>query len=403
MSTISADTAPRGLAPVGIVVAGLIGVGFSLRTLMAALPPLEPVLRSDLGLSGAAIGVLTTLPVLCMGLLAPLAARVGHRFGSGRVVTVAGGLVAVGNLLRGFGGLTWPLFAGTLVAGVGIAVAGTLMPGLVKGFFPPHRTGLATGLSMLAMMSGAGLASAASVPLANGLGSWPLSLSLWGVLAALGLLAWLPVGRVAHRMHLAADPTETAPGRLPWRSTTALLLSLLMACQSVQFYSTLAWLSPTYVDQHWTPEASGLLLSVFTGAQLVSGLLAPWLTDRVHDWRILLIASCVFGAAGEAGVWLAPTAAPWVWAVLLGCGQGAAFALGLVLLVRYAVDAAASARLTAMVFLIGYTIAAWGPTALGAVRDATGSDRWIWLILLLFMVPQAVSSVLLRPGLERVS
>ena len=39
---------------------------------------------------------------------------------------------------------------------------------------------------------------------------------------------------------------------------------------------------------------------------------------------------------GELGVWLAPESLPWVWALLLGAGQGACFALGLALLVRYA-------------------------------------------------------------------
>ena len=282
-----------------VVVAGLVGVGFSLRTLMASLPPLEPALRTDLGLSGAEIGVLTTVPVLCMGLFAPVAARVGHRFGAGRVVAAAVALVAVGNLLRGLGDLTWPLFLGTLVAGVGIALAGTLMPGLVKGFFPPHRTGLATGLTMFAMMGGAGVASAVTVPVADALGSWPLSLGLWGVIAALGLVAWLPVARIAHRRHVATDPPQTASGRLPWRSATALLVAAFMACQSVQFYSSLAWLAPTYVDEHWTPAGSGLLLALFTGAQLVSGLVGPWLTDKVRDERVLLLAACASGLAGE--------------------------------------------------------------------------------------------------------
>ncbi|MEO7070238.1 MAG: MFS transporter [Nostocoides sp.] len=402
MSSTRAPT-PGAAAPLGLVVLGLVGVGFSLRSLMAALPPLEPALRTDLGLSGAEIGVLTTLPVLCMGLLAPVAARVGHRFGAGRAVGIAMVLVALGNLLRGLGELTWPLYLGTLVAGVGIALAGTLMPGLVKGFFPPQRTGLATGLSMLAMMGGAGVASAVSVPLADELGSWALSLGLWGVVAAIGLVVWLPVARLAHRAHLAADRPGTATHRLPWRSRTAWLVAAFMACQSVQFYSTLAWLAPTYVDERWTPAASGLLLSVFTGAQLVSGLVWPWLTDKVHDWRVLLLAACVVGVTGELGVWLAPTAVPWIWALLLGIGQGAAFALGLVLLVRYAVDAAASARFTALCFLICYTTAAIGPTALGAVRDATGSDRWIWAILVAVMVPQAVSALVLRPDRPKVS
>jgi CP family cyanate transporter-like MFS transporter len=64
------------------------------------------------------------------------------------------------------------------------------------------------------------------------------------------------------------------------------------------------------------------------------------------------VAAGVLGGLGQVGVWLAPDSAPWLWAVLLGAGQGAAFALGLVLLVRYAATPRDSARLTAMAFLV---------------------------------------------------
>ena len=44
------------------------------------------------------------------------------------------------------GGQAWVLYAGTFVAGVGLALGGTLLPGLVKALFPPGRSGLVTGL-----------------------------------------------------------------------------------------------------------------------------------------------------------------------------------------------------------------------------------------------------------------
>ena len=94
-------------------------------------------------------------------------------------------------------------------------------------------------------------------------------------------------------------------------------------------------------------------MAVFTGAQLVSGLLAPALLDHVGDARVLLVAATLLGGSGEVGVWLAPEAAPWVWALLLGAGQGACFALGLALLVRYAATPRDSARLTAMSGFVG--------------------------------------------------
>lgn len=381
-----------------LVVIGVVAVSLSMRTLMTSLPPLLPRIRDDLGLSSVWLGVLTTLPVLCMGLLAPAAARLGLRLGVARCISIAMVALALGNLVRGFGNEVVALYLGTLCAGAGIALAGTLLPGMVKGFFPEGRAGLATGLQMLAMMGGAGVAAAVSVPLAGALGDWDLSLGFWGLVAVVGVVFWLPVDRAVHRGGDHDQHPADVSQRLPWRSPTAWLVAAYLAIQSWQFYSTLAWLSPTYVGHGWDAQDAGLLLSVFTGAQLVSGLIGPAITDRVSDWRIPLVGAALCGLAGQTGVWAAPEAAPWVWALLLGAAQGTSFAIGLVLLVRYAVSPAAAARFTAMAFLVSYTVASMGPTTMGAVRDLTGGYSAIWLALALLMLVQLAATLTLKPG-----
>ncbi|MEO7267884.1 MAG: MFS transporter [Knoellia sp.] len=394
----SSPSAAEGGPSLTLIVIGVVAVALSMRTLMTSLPPLLPQIREDLGLSSVWLGVLTTLPVLCMGLLAPAAARLGLRLGVARCISIAMVAVAVGNLVRGFGHDVAALYLGTLCAGAGIALAGTLLPGMVKSSFPAGRAGLATGLQMFAMMGGAAVAAAITVPLSAALGDWNLSLAFWGLVALVGAAVWAPVDVSMHR---GGDHDRHPPDlshRLPWRSRTAWLVAAFLAVQSWQFYSTLAWLSPTYVGHGWDAQDAGLLLSVFTGAQFVSGLVAPAITDRVGDWRIPLVGAGLCGLAGQTGVWTAPDAAPWLWAVLLGTAQGASFAVGLVLLVRYAVSPAAAARFTAMAFLISYTVASMGPTTMGAVRDLTGDYSAIWLVLALLMLVQLAATMTLKPS-----
>lgn len=401
--TASVPAASAARTPRWAVVAAIVLVAANLRTLMASLPPLAESVRADLGLSSAWMGVLTTLPVLCMGLLAPVANQVGRRVGS--AVAVGGGLtvILVGVVVRGLGqGAVWSLYTGTFVAGAGIALAGTLLPGIVKAVFPARRAGLGTGLTMVAMMGAAGVASAAAVPLADALGGWSRSLLVWAPLAALALVAWAPVARAVHRHTLPDDSPDDVSHALPWGSATAWLVAAYLTCQSWQFYSSLAWLAPTYESHGWSARGAGLLMAVFTGSQLVSGLVAPTLLDRVPDARVLLVLAGVLGGSGELGVWLAPDAAPWAWALLLGAGQGAAFGLGLALLVRYAVTPRDSARLTAMAFLVSYTVAAFGPAATGVVEDVTGSFAPVWGLLALVMVFQLAAALRLGPGLPRV-
>jgi len=404
--TTSPNAAPRRHphgAPTWVVVASLVLVAANLRTLMASLPPLARTISADLGLSSAWMGVLTTLPVLCMGLLAPVANQVARRVGTASAVGGGITLVLVGLVVRGLGGgQVWSLYAGTVVAGAGIALAGTLLPGVVKAVFPARRSGLGTGLTMVAMMGLAAVASAASVPLAQSLGGWSQSLLAWAPLAALAVLAWLPMARAVRRHTVPEPPQADVSHALPWGSVTAWVLAVYLACQSWQFYSSLAWLAPTYEAVGWTARDAGLLMAVFTGAQLVSGLAAPALLDHVGDARVLLVGATLLGGFGELGVWLAPEALPWAWALLLGAGQGACFALGLALLVRYAVTARDSARLTAMAFLVSYTIASFGPATMGAVEDATGGFSALWALLALVAVPQLWFALRLRPGLTPV-
>ena len=389
------------LPPVWLMALALVAVAANLRTAMASVPPLTESIAADLGLSNTALGALTTLPVLCMGMFAPFAQRIAARLGASASIELSIACVAAGLGLRFAGGATWPLYAGTFLAGVGIAIGGTLLPGLVKELFPPERAGLVTGLYMLAMMGGAGASSALSVTLEGWLGSWPAALGSWSALALVGVLAWVPVLR-GHARHRAANPSVVAHARLPWRDVTAWLVAGYLAVQSVEFYSTLAWLAPSYTARGWDPTHAGYLLSVFTAAQLVSGLAAPALTDKITDRRVLLLSAAALGLLGQSGLWLAPTAAPWVWATVLGLGQGASFALGLVLMVDYAGTPAASGRLAGMAFFVSYTIASFGPATMGAVRDVSGSFTAVWGALTILMLGQVAFSALLRPGLRKV-
>jgi CP family cyanate transporter-like MFS transporter len=87
---------------------------------------------------------------------------------------------------------------------------------------------------------------------------------------------------------------------------------------------------------------------------------------------------------------LAPTAAPYLWVVLVGVGQGGAFSLGLNLFVLRTRRVSDTARLSAMAQTVGYVISAFGPLLVGVVHDATGSWAPPVLLLLVLLVPQLV-------------
>jgi CP family cyanate transporter-like MFS transporter len=80
----------------------------------------------------------------------------------------------------------------------------------------------------------------------------------------------------------------------------------------------------------------------------------------------------VFSVAGLWGCLFAPLSTVWLWVVLLGIGQGAAFAVAITLIVLRTKDAHAAAHLSAMSQGVGYTLASGGPLLTGLLHDWTG-------------------------------
>src|SRR5690349_11033314 len=105
------------LPPSWVLVVALVAVAANLRPALAGVPPLVPEIESELRLSNAWLGVLTLLPVLCMGVFAPVAHWASTVWGSAPVVMVATVLLTVGSAMR-LGAASVPvLYGATLVVG----------------------------------------------------------------------------------------------------------------------------------------------------------------------------------------------------------------------------------------------------------------------------------------------
>ena len=111
-------------------------VAVNLRPAVVAVSPVLGRIRADLDLSATAAGLLTTIPVLCFGALAPAAAGLARRRGLDLATVVAVAVLGFGSLVRLVPG-TAPLFLGTVLIGAGIAVGNVVVPAVVKLSFTP--------------------------------------------------------------------------------------------------------------------------------------------------------------------------------------------------------------------------------------------------------------------------
>ena len=199
MSHLANAGAEARSAPASRLILGtsLVLVAFNLRPVFSSASTLLPEIRETLGLSGLGASILTTLPVICLGLFSPLAPRLSRWIGTERTLLGAVLLLACGTALRGLPSIPL-LLLGTAVAGACIAVGNVLLPGLVKRDFP-DRPALMTGWYTMALCAGAAGAAGLTLPLKHSLGlSLGGALAIWALPALLaGLLVALRPGSYA--------------------------------------------------------------------------------------------------------------------------------------------------------------------------------------------------------------
>jgi MFS transporter, CP family, cyanate transporter len=363
-------------------------VAANLRPALASVGPVLDDVRIDLALTGTLAALLVSLPVLCLGALAPAAPRLARRWGMEPIIAMVLGAIAAGLLLRVVGG-TGLLFFGTVIASGAIAVANVLLPALIKRDFPKY-SGAMMGVYTMAISGFAAVAAASTVPLGDLIGyGWRGALGVWAILAVVALLLWMPCAN-AHTPPPATAPTRSSLLRhaLAWEVT------VFFGLQSLLFYSVLSWLPSIYRDHGYSPAEAGLVLSAVTFVQIPVSLLVPRFAARARDQRRYIMISTPLTALGLAGVLIAPTTLPYLWAMIIGVGLGSSFAIGLLLFVLRGRTAADTAELSAMAQTFGYLLAATGPLLLGAVHDATGSWSPPLALLLVFVVPQFLAGVL---------
>lgn len=365
---------------------GIMLVAANLRPAVVSVSPLIDEISDSVGFSSSTAGLLTTLPVLFFGISAPFAPRLAHRYGIER--TIFGSLVVLlaGIALRLITSAA-ALFAGSVLIGIGIGICNVVLPALIKRDFA-HRSGLMTGLYSMTLSGGAAVAAGLVVPVDDALGGdWRLSLAVWGLLAVVAMVQWLPQLRKVHRV------PATRPSTRIWRDRTAWAITVYMGAQSLIFYTFGAWLPKFLTDEAgMSSGAAGGVLALGQTVGLICSLLAPIIAGRFVDQRAFTLgalAVCVLGFVGllTVGGW-------WVlWAGMIMAGPGCGIGLALLFMVLRSNSTVQAGQVSGMAQSVGYGLAAIGPILIGAVHDSTGSWTVAMAVLVCFAIPQGAAAL----------
>ena len=375
--------------PIAVVTGMFIG-SLAMRPQILAIGPLLPLIRTDLGLPAGIAGLLTTIPVLCMGMFAPVGPRLAARFGATTAFALCLSTVVTFGILRALAPSVPLLMLATFGIGVGIGSAGAI-PSMIVAQRMPTRPALGTGAYAGGIVAGSTLSSGFAVPLA-GEADWRRALLVISLASIVCVVAWLVLVGADRRDRVAGAVAR----RLPWRDATGWLLVVVFGLQSVLFYGVVSWLPNAFVERGWDETSAGALVAVFNGVGLITTIGLPIVADRLGSRRSQLLASSVVAVVGFMAVIAAPDLA-FLWVAILGLALGAVFPLVLTLPLDVTDDPARVGSVAALMLLGGYVLSSTGPVILGAARDITGDfGASLWL-LVAFGVVLVASCLTLSP------
>ncbi|QXQ96093.1 MFS transporter [Streptomyces sp. WY228] len=380
-----------------LIAVGLVLAALNLRPAITSLGALLEEVREGLHMSGSVAGVLTSVPPLCFAVFGVMAPRLARRFGAGTVVCAGMAAIAAGLIIRPYIGSTAGFLAASALALMGIAVSNILMPVIVKRWFP-DRVGTMTGLYSMALALGTALAAAVTVPLTGALGgSWQTGLALWAVLAAVAVLPWIVLVRDRTPAPGQAGPAVAnaaeAPALKITRSRTAWGLACFFGLQATAAYITMGWMPQIFRDAGVSAGTAGVLLAVTMAMGVPLAFVIPRVASRLKQQGPIVVVLGLCGLIGYGGLYLAPAAGAWAWAVLLGVAN-CAFPLALTMIGMRARSGAGVVRLSAFAQSTGYLLSIPGPLLVGVLYQHSGGWGLPIALMAGLMIPQMVAGIL---------
>jgi CP family cyanate transporter-like MFS transporter len=356
-----------------------------------------PLIHRDLQLDETAVGALSGLPVLLLGIAAIPGSRLIVHFGARRALIAGLFVIAAASALRGFGPSELLLFAMTFLMGTGVAVIQPALPAMVSRWFP-NAPGRATAVYanglIIAEIASASLTIPLVLPAVEG--SWPMSFAVWSVpVFATAALIW---GATPHEPH---GPGAARARWWPdWRDPKLWQIGLLQGGAGTMYFGANAFV-PDYLSTIGRSDLVGICLTFLNGGQLPASILLVLFAHRLSGRRAPLIVIALTAFVGLACV-LTPLGAT----LILGSGI-VGFAAAFLLISALALPPMMARpddvhRLSAGMFAIGYTSSFVVPLIGGKAWDLTHNPAMAFIpvgiaAIVVLMMAIALPSVGRRP------
>lgn len=374
-----------------VALLGLVLVALAMRSAIGIVGSVFSYVSDDLGLDVVVLSVLGAAPPLGFAFAGLVTPRLARRFGleAGLVLGILA--LVLGQVVRALSGEAIVLVAGTFLGVVGIGVGNVLLPPLVRRYFP-DRIGAYTSLYLVLMTFSASVPAFVGVQVAEALG-WRWALGMWVVLPLLALVPWVVLGRAMRRVDAVEVLEETPPARGVGFAPTAWAITAVLTLSSVSVYAAFAFLPTMLIDVGGLdPAPAAAALGVVLILGVPEALLVPIFQRYPGTILPLIVVAGLCTVGGWAGLVVAPGAAPFLWATLIGLVP-ITFPLALLLVNTRSRHPRTTVSLSGFVQGIAYVSAGVFTFGLGVLHDLTGGWTASLVVLAatgLFAVPGVV-------------
>ncbi|WP_431030365.1 CynX/NimT family MFS transporter [Lysinibacillus sp. LZ02] len=362
---------------VGAALVAIFFVSLNLRPSVTSIGPLLNTITDELNISNTQVSLLTSIPVFCMGLFAPLAVPFQKKLGYKWAVNLLVMAIGVGTLARILFSNYIALILTSFIVGFAIAIISPIINAFIKERFA-HKIEPVVGLYSLAMGAGATISAGLTGVLFAQFHSWQIALGVWGILAIPALIFWtMAAGRKEQRISKAQEEESS---RNPWKNKTAWVILLYFGLQTSVFFSLMTWLSPIAQEQGFTLITAGSVLTTMSIVQIIGNLFIPLLINKFPNRVMWLYILLTIGIVGAGVLFIPANWALWVAAVVLGVALSGLFPIGLMLPLDEAKNNAEASSWSSMVLSGGFMMSAIVPLLIGVVYDLTGThivSKWI--------------------------
>ena len=337
-------------------------VSLNLRTAFSAADPLLTQVRHALHMGITSSGLFALLPIMALGIAAPMGAKFVVWVRPANLITYALLLATAGVVWRS--GYLTGLFCGTIIIGLGLGVAGSVILGIVKQAIPTHLPEVMSAYTACVSL-GTAIGSGAAVPIARLLRGWQTGLMFWALPMLLATILW------AFTMHRSktiqgGQSTMRAPMLPLLKKRSARMVTLYYLFRVASSWLLVVWLVTLLHQRGMSTEKAGLLLSLTTACQipcaLISGLAIRWLGSI----RRLMTIATLLAVAACWGLLVAPEEYWLASAIALGAGLGSIFSVGMTLIATTEPGESGTIALSGLAQGIGFTgggLLAWAAGA----------------------------------------